>query len=444
MGVARSRPRFSEMIEIKEPVYPLGHAEFTRTLMTGHGRALIHAERYGTEDQREEIRDAALFPKVYDAQCNGYGEEWLARLCGMAGLVESLISQDHGITGHAKLRCSLLMQFALQGHAAAPSALRQMCRYDRETNDLLACYEIVELDGEEGFLFAADRIGARLLADPDFWTDDSLLCLLDGMTSGGVAMKILDRESSGNPNLAAYRKAVLEREAKQPAPLDRTSPPVDELIEQIRNSRQRMPRLLYFGRHATPEERGKVAAMDFTKLEAVALENYLSYFMHLGFPEFRKDQLPLLRHPEERVRWRAHAVLSHHPEPPVRQAAYEALGRDEVASFVKLLRSSGLPEDTELVLGTIGAAGILANADEAHEVVSALRDLVADNRKMNDLRIPMGLYEYSPCRNCRHAAVEIMAERSILPRWIAEECLSDAYDGIREIAAEYLGVAPKF
>lgn len=98
------RPHFSKMLEITEPAYPLTKAAFTRALMTGHGRALIHAERCGTDEVREEILNAALFPNVYDAQCNGLGEAWLVRLCVAAGLVESFLSQDQGITGDLELR----------------------------------------------------------------------------------------------------------------------------------------------------------------------------------------------------------------------------------------------------------------------------------------------------------------------------------------------------
>ncbi len=97
------RPHFSKMLEITEPAYPLTKAAFTRALMTGHGRALIHAERCGTDEVREEILNAALFPNVYDAQCNGLGEAWLVRLRVAAGLVESFLSQDQGITGELEL-----------------------------------------------------------------------------------------------------------------------------------------------------------------------------------------------------------------------------------------------------------------------------------------------------------------------------------------------------
>lgn len=423
------------MPEVAGPIYPLKKAEFISALATGHGRALIHAERHGTEGVRDEILDAALFPKTYDTQCNGFGEAWLARLCNLAGLVDAIIARDHGIEGgNGALRCALLKEFALQGHGAARPALREMCRFDEERNDLLACSEIVEVEGEEGFVFVADRIGERLLADKEFWANSWFVSTLDENAGEGRAMAILERESPGNPRIAAYHEAVLECHAKKAARPDRTPPPVDDLIGQILASTKRIPQLLFFGKRATPDERRKVAALDFTAMGPMPLENYLCYFYHLGFPEFREEYLPLLQHPEERVRWRAHTVLSHHAEPQVRQAAYEALARGEVVFFVELLRSSGQAEDTEPLLEAIRAPGIQADADKTHGIVSSLRDLIEENGKMSDLRLPVWIYEYSPCRICRHAAVEMMVARAILPGWIAEECLADADEDIREMA----------
>lgn len=432
------------MADFAEPIYPLEKAELIRALATGHGRALIHAERFGTENLREEILDAALFPKVYDVQCNGHGEAWLARLCEAAGLVESFVSQDHGIAGDLDLRCGLLGQFALRGNATARAELRELCRYDEKKDWLPAAGEIVEVDGEEGFLFAADRAGEALLKHPGYWGAVYLASLLDEKAVEGRAMAIMDRESSRNPNIAAFREAVLEHEARMNAKPQRPpTPTVVEVIGQILASTKRVPRLRNFGEKATRKERRKVAALDFTKMERVPLENYLCYFQRSGFPEFREEYLPLLQHPEERVRWLAQVVLSHHAEPQVRRAAYEALARGELASFVRLLRSSGSAEDLEPLLAAIGAPESLADADEAHDVVGALYDLVNDHAKVN-LRVIVRIYESSPCRVCRYKAVKLMAEHSILPQWIAEECLNDAYDDTREMAAKYLGVKRKF
>ena len=430
--------------EVAEPDYPLEKAAFVRALATGHGRALIHVERHGSEGVRDEILDAALFPKVYDSQCNGHGEKWLARLCEIAGLVESLVSREHGIAGDLDLRCGLLAQFALRGNATARAELREWCRYDEEKEWLPAAGEIVEVDGEEGFLFAADRAGEALLKHPDYWGATYLASLLDEQAGEGRAMAIMDRESPSNPNIAAFREAVLKHEARMNAkPQPSPTPTVDEVIAQILASPKRVPRLRNYGEKATLEERRKVAALDFTKMDPVPLENYLCYFQRLGFPEFREEYLALLRHPEERVRWLAQVVMSHHAEPQVRRAAYEALARGELAAFVRLLRSSGSAEDLEPLLAAISAPGSLADADEAHDVIGALYDLVDDNAKVN-LRVMVRIYESSSCRICRYKAVKLMAEHSILPQWIAEECLTDAYDDTREIAASYLGVKQRF
>jgi len=427
--------------EVAEPVYPLEKAEFIRALATGHGRALIHVERCGADGVRDEILEAALFPKTYDTQCNGYGEKWLARLCTMAGLVDTIISGDHGIEeGDGALRCRLLKEFALQGHETARLALREMCRCDDE-GDLFACSEIVEAEGEEGLIFVADRNGERVLADEGYEAETWLVSEFDERNGEGSGMAILERESRVNPRIAAYRDAVLADLGGRAERPDRTPPAVEEVIAQILASTKRLPRLAFFGEQATPEERRKVAALDFAKMEPVPVENYLCYFHRSGFPEFREEYLPLLRHPEERVRWRAHSVLSHHAEPQVRMAAYEALARGEVAFFVKLLRRSGLAEDVEPLLGAIRAPEIQADADEVHGVVGPLLKLVKENERMSDLRLAVWMYEYSSCHICRSDAVEFMVGRSVLPQWIAEECLSDASEGIREMAGKYLGRA---
>ena len=429
------------MADFAEPIYPLEKAAFIRALATGHGRAVIHAERFGTEDLREEILDAALFSKVYDSQSNGQGEVWLARLCGIAGLVDRVIARDDGTIG---LRCDMLLHFAQSGHPAARPALREMCRYDEERNDLAADCDIVDLEGEEGYLFVVERAGEALSKHPEYWVSDTYEHVLDQQLGDGTAMAILDRESPGNPHIAAYREAVLAYRAKLTPEADRTLPAVDEVIRQILTSTKRIPRLRLCGEKATLEERRKVAALDFAMMGPVALENYLYYFQFVGFPDFREEYLPLLRRPETRIHFRAHSALSHHAEPQVRAAAYEALERGELVSYVTLLRRSGLAVDVEPLLEATRVSGVLADADKAHDVTGALNHLVEENPEMNDLRLPVWIYEFSPCRVCRYKAVEIMAERLILPQWIAEECLSDAYDDIREIAAKYLGVEQRF
>ena len=176
----------------------------------------------------------------------------------------------------------------------------------------------------------------------------------------------------------------------------------------------------------------------------MGLQNYLCYFQDTGFPEFREEHLALLEDAEERHRWRAAAVLSHHSNPALRKTAYEALSRGDAAFFIRLMRSSGLAEDTEPLLEAISVPAILDNDDECHEIGSRLLDLVKTNPAMSDTRLPAWCYQHNPCRHCRRESVELMAERSILPEWMAEECLSDADEDIREIAAKYAGVPKRF
>ena len=434
--------------EVAEPDYPLEKAVFVRALATGHGRALIHVERYGAEGVQDEILDAALFPKFYDIQCNGYGEEWLARLCTMAGLVDTIISRSHGIAGDDDvLRCRLLKELTLQGHEGARSALREMCRNDEESGDLLGCAEIVEAEGEEGFVFVAERLGERVLADHDYWAESWQLTVpvsvLDEKFGKGWSMAILDRESPANPRLAAYREAVLRSQARD---WERQAQPKVsvEPIELIQTSPKREPWLRSTGKNATAEEQLEIAALDFTRMEPVSLENYLNYFQHTGFPELREEHLALLGTVDEKCRWRLHEVLARHAHPQVREAAYEALARGGAGAFVQLLRSSGLEEDTDPLLEAISIPAILEDVDECHQIGSHLLNLVETNRVMTDVRLPLWIYQHGHCLICRYSAVNAMAERSTLSQWVAEECLSEAYETTREVAAKYLGAERSF
>lgn len=432
------------MPEITEPAYPLTKSAFTRALMTGHGRALIHAERCGTEGLRGEILNAALFPNVYDAQCNGLGEAWLARLCVAAGLVETFLSQDHGITGDLELRCGMLAQFALLGHDRARADLRGLCRYDEKKEWVLGAGEIIEVDGEDGFLFLLERFGGALVEQPDPWGSAYLASLLDEKIGKGRAMAVLDRESPGNPNIAAFREAVLKSEAKpRPGPV-RIKPSVDELLEQILHSEKPVRCFRTSSRHATLDEGRFIAALDFQKLNPVALENYLRFFGQTGFPELWEEHLDLLVHPEKRVREQAHSTMSHHAEPELRKAAYETLARGEVSNFVCLLHRFARRRDTKPMLEAISAPGAFEDDFELHGTVLDLLHLVEKKKRMKDVRLATWIYENSPCRMCRYGSVKVMVERSILPHWIAEECLADAYDDMREIAAGYLGVQRRF
>ena len=67
-----------KMFQIHPPIYPLGREAFVTALSTGHGRALIHAERFGVDEFRAEILGAAIQPLSYDTQVDGFREEWEA------------------------------------------------------------------------------------------------------------------------------------------------------------------------------------------------------------------------------------------------------------------------------------------------------------------------------------------------------------------------------
>ncbi|MCW1884652.1 hypothetical protein OKA04_07910 [Luteolibacter flavescens] len=199
--------------------------------------------------------------------------------------------------------------------------------------------------------------------------------------------------------------------------------PLEQCLEQILTSATPVQGLSDAGELATPDERRTIAFLDFDKLGPAGLVNYLSFFDRTGFPEIWEEHLPLLSHLDEEVRRQAHSTMSHHADPELRMAAYETLARGEVLNFVTLLHRHARPVDIGPMLEAVSAPGAFADDDELRSAVLRLLDLAGEQETI-DPRILIWIYKHSPCRMCRREAVDLMADRSVLPRWIAEECLA--------------------
>ena len=189
------------MFQIHPPIYPLGREAFVTALSTGHGRALIHAERFGVDEFRAEILGAAIQPLSYDTQVDGFREEWLASLCEAAGLVEQIIARREA-DDHVGQRCALLHQFSINGYKEALPALYEMWGRHRKGRDLPGVEELIILDRERGLRFVACQLGELLSTEEGFWVDESELEIFDKVHGEGSAERFLRMEAAGEPRIA--------------------------------------------------------------------------------------------------------------------------------------------------------------------------------------------------------------------------------------------------
>ena len=104
--------------EIHPPSYPLNEDAFKHALTTGHGRALVHAQRFDVTEFRDAVFGAAATCLVFDPQIEGHREWWLAQLCHAAGVVERVIESppDAACSRNREQRACLLKEFCSLGY----------------------------------------------------------------------------------------------------------------------------------------------------------------------------------------------------------------------------------------------------------------------------------------------------------------------------------------
>ncbi len=422
------------MLEILPPVYPLSRDAFIAALATGHGRALIHAERFGVAEFRSEILGAVIKPMSYDTQVDGYREVWLATLCEAADLVGEIIARKEE-EDHIWQRCALLKQFFINGHGEALPALYEMWSRYRQGNDLPGVEELIELDGERGLRFVACKLGELLSTEEGFWVDGYEMAMFDEGHGEGAAESFLKQEAAGDPRIADYLAGVAGTRSKWGTNERRTSPqPVTEVVAEIRTATRRYPRFTAWGRKASEDDRRQVAELLGLSDDPIVLAKCLSCFGGIGFPSFDPTFLNYLHHPARDVHCEVVRALSHHREEQVRNAGLEAIRRGDGLGGLTLLKSSARTED----VGEISRALEMPPGEDEdfHSFVCAAVGLLECNPAVGDVRLGLWIYERSPCMHCRRAAVEIMIRQGDCPAWVVEECLSDGFESLRKLAGE--------
>lgn len=425
-------------MSIHPPAYPLSREAFKRALTTGHGRALLHANHFGATEYREEILEAATTCLVYDSQIDGSREWWLAQLCKAAGLVETIIhlSPDDS-ERNRELRACLLKEFCLGGYPSALPQLYAMCRQYENSNGMS---ELIEVEGEKGLIFAARCLGEALLEDPDFWVGDWELWRYDDLHGKGSGKAVLSQAAIEDPVIRHYLQEVAAYEAehgkKEMAKESETLETVEEVVSLIRSSEKREGHLRRWGRNATPEDRAEVAKLLKTETRTFPLINALWCLVGTGLPEFDETMLGLVFHEDEVVRFRAAQMFSQHSEPPVRKAGLALLNSKDLALGLTLLRLSALNGDSEQIICALEIAPCVA--DDCHDVVSNLVQLLESNDAIQEPLIPLFVYEHSPCMLCRERAVEVLLKWGKCPEWVMVEAVLDASENIRVLAGAAL------
>ncbi|MDR2565406.1 MAG: hypothetical protein LBC97_04980 [Bifidobacteriaceae bacterium] len=409
---------------------------------------------------------------TYDPQCEGSRGWYLHEAAVLTGWAESIeadvvdrfaaCAPDGWRFDHL---ADILVQFALDGSGSSRQALwagysRLMSRYARvvrrdswwrsvSTLESLAL-DLVRVGGWDAARKAVSDFGeglaawrsqaehARWLYFPD-WFDSAI------REQFGDAKVNAYLEDHSSPGLRAYGDtAATARTKPWRTGAHSQQPTIEELaalVDQARRGDINPRRLRSVGmqivRHRSPTYTEEVARLGLAESDPTIKAEVLWAFRAWSFPLPDDDLASLVDTANDELRQVVRSILGQRPAGWKRRHALDLLkDREHVDEALELLQASYLPEDESAVGAAIRRASLRRDAGHA------AYDRVIDLLKPDDRPVTTGVLEYvyrqTPCSICRANAVNLMRDKHALSDGIVEECLLDAYDAIRDVAAQIM------
>jgi len=440
---------------------PLSREELASALQKGHGRALLHARQHDLSPFTDVVIDACIHHRAYDPQCEGDRAQWMMRIVDAAELhgpvceaVVRALALDEGerTFWDAIHVCAMARLLAERGHESARRALYGAFRKSDSSLDLIGGEDLVRLDGADGLIFVADRMGQWLEADPALSLDDEPLRWYDEVHGDGAAIRLLERMAGTNPHIERYLRRIGDgatpdakrggwiRPANVPLSPDAMSPrykrvrsmSADEVILDIHSSGpgDHCYRLMTWGMHASAADLEQVAAAMFRETDPVRLQKFLRAFRRRAMPTFDDRLLQRADHPDPEVRTQAITALAQNQQPGVRRLAMERLARGQIADRELILMKHNYRDGDHLLIGR--ALSIPDHQGALHSLVYDLVEVISANVSAEAADLLLFVYEHSPCGNCRTKAVKALLGVDALPAWVRNECGWDVEDGVRD------------
>lgn len=421
--------------------------QFRTALQKGQGRAWLHVREHGGQGEvRQEVLNACLHNLTYDPQCEGSRIEWLLSLADLTSVphfyerrILEALSETKEFWDADQL-VELAAAFARRGSDAARRALYEIVR-QRTFAESLGAEQLVDLDGLEGFLHVAEALGERMLEDPDFWDNDSLLCEVSERFGEEEVLRALRERAARSVGAEAYLEEVLEyRREREEEEEGEARPAISlrDILEEIDSpGEMAWYQLGSFGRRCSEDERETVFARLLWETRRESLLRCLWVFGMRGVPHLDDRLLDLAQSEDPDVQRAAISALGGLRHPGVRDLMLRLLASSPPVprGALRLLGSNYEPGDGAFI------ETILRRPGDQDEIHNRGLDLLhaADTVKDPELAgCLFWVYEETPCSLCRYSAVAALLERGCDCAELFEECLHDCEEDTQSLAEEAL------
>jgi hypothetical protein len=409
-------------------------------LRKGLGRAMQWAARGRLDD--EPLLEACLHDQRFDWQVEDSRGDWLWDMVQAVGAVERFrvpilhALYDLSDERSAMQLCELARCYAKQGDEAFRSQLYKIVeKKPFDYTPWVGEEEVIGLDGEQGFLFAA-RVRGRLLANREWEYDDENPIRIAVERFGEECVNGLLEESS-DAAISRFREGWRREKQKK---AERASPqsqrermtviPVEEVVRAAEGENK----CFWFrvwGMYAKETDLQTVLQTLWAAREPSIIANLLKVFSRRALPEFDARLLELCRHDNEEVRRWAFGALEENKHSLVREFALTELGKGvHDGSVVALLINNYLRGDEHLILESMEFP---EDECELHWLFSHVINVLENNPHADCFPLGVITYTSTPCGNCRFKAARLLHNQQVAPTWLSEECRYDSCKDSREL-----------
>jgi hypothetical protein len=295
--------------------------------------------------------------------------------------------------------------------------------------------EIVALDGEPAFLFAARLRGQQLTAREWEWDDRSLI----DQAIDRFGEERVNTLLSASSDTAFSRFGECWRQDKQGAAETKQvqshrermkTVPVEEIVRAAEGD----TKCYWFrgwGMHAADADLKVVLQRLWAAEQPHVIANLVKVFAARPLPVFDARLIDLCQHTDEEVRSRAFRALEENAHPLVREFAEAALQKGvRDGSVVGLFIKNYRPGDEGRILE---AMEVPDDPCELHWLLMDVIKVLEKNPEADCSRLGVISYALTPCQNCRFYAARLLHQQQVSPEWLRDECRFDSEEDCRNL-----------
>ena len=416
--------------------------------------------QYGAAGVAAVLVEAALTEPRYDAQCEDARDGWIVDMICRAGLRQRAFTSIQDVANRLPAdrdyrdcthRCAIVRELAQRAVPGARHLLYSMLARVPDTAGVIGDADIVKLDGADGLVFVARRLGQWLSQDSSFWVDDHALAVLDERDGCGSGRALIEAAATTDSDIARFLSALdhpdgagrpyTETPASQAEGVARRRRAAlrditaQQVIARVRAGGSKCYWLTCWARHASAEARQTVFAALLAETSPPRIARFLRAFVRVGPPCFDGKLHTWVDAHDNEVRWEATRVLAQVNDPRVRTLALHKLAPPTPdVDAIRLLTNSYQPGDHRIIEDALQP---LEDKDDRHTLLSDVVAVFEANVELEGSACLCFVYEHTPCATCRKHAVALLDRLGTLPDWIAEEAQLDADERIRLVADKY-------